>query len=177
MYLLILFGVCSFCGFLIMFINWFFEIKYKNKHKQRIKKINDSECNSFAKHIDLSKEDDLYIKGLDKYTRPFYVGFFISVVFSICLFIIGTLAVSFAVQEKIGIRYANTLYEREVLEIRLENYENNIVGNELLYSDIVKFNNNLRNIKRKANNKWLNTFVNEDIATIDYIDISDYLKG
>lgn len=69
------------------------------------------------------------------------------------------------------IDYQNTLYEKEVLEYRLECLEENNVGNELLYNDIVEFNNNLRNVKKWANNPWVNWFYNQDIATIDYVDL------
>lgn len=68
--------------------------------------------------------------------------------------------------------YQNALYEKEVLEYRIENMESNITGNEMLYNDIVEFNNELRSTKKWANNPWLNWFFNEDIATIDYVEYS-----
>lgn len=67
--------------------------------------------------------------------------------------------------------YQNTLYEKEMLEYRIDNMEDNIVGNEMLYNDIVEFNNGLRNVKKWANNPWTNWFYNQDIATIDYIEL------
>lgn len=72
--------------------------------------------------------------------------------------------------------YEAFLYEKEVLEYRLENYNDNIVGNELLYNDIVEFNQNLRCAKRYHNNLWTNWYVNGKIASVDYIDIKK-IKG
>ena len=79
-----------------------------------------------------------------------------------CVGIIG-------VQANKEIDYQNTLYEKEMIEYRIDNMEDNVVGNEMLYNDIVEFNNRLRNIKKWANNPWTNWFNNQDIASIDYI--------
>ena len=69
------------------------------------------------------------------------------------------------------IDYQNTLYEKEMLEYRIEHMEENITGNEMLYSDIVEFNNELRRVKKWANNSWTNWFNNQKVATIDYIEL------
>jgi hypothetical protein len=69
------------------------------------------------------------------------------------------------------VNYQNKLYEKEMLEYRIDNMENDIVGNEMLYNDIVEFNNELRSIKKWANNPWTNWFYNQDIATIDYVEL------
>jgi hypothetical protein len=69
------------------------------------------------------------------------------------------------------IDYQNALYEREVLEYRLDHREDDFPGNEMLYSDIVKFNNKLRDQKKWANNPWTNWFNNEKIAALDYIEL------
>ena len=71
----------------------------------------------------------------------------------------------------VKINYENTLYEKEVLEYRLDVKSENLTGNELLYSEIVEFNNELRRVKRYANSPWTNWFNNAKIATIDYIEI------
>ena len=68
--------------------------------------------------------------------------------------------------------YQQAVYERQVIEYRLENKDNNIVGNELLYKDIVEFNNNLRQHKRDADSFWIGIFHNDKIATIEYIEIA-----
>lgn len=68
------------------------------------------------------------------------------------------------------IAYQNALYEKEVIEYRIDNMDKNIVGNELLYNDIVEFNNALRRVKQWANNPWTTWFVNGKIADINYID-------
>ena len=65
--------------------------------------------------------------------------------------------------------YRNTMYQKSVLEYRLENQ--NLVGNELLYNDIVEFNNNLRTCKELSKNPFTNWFYNSKVAKIDYINI------
>ena len=67
--------------------------------------------------------------------------------------------------------YQQALYEKQVIEYRLENQDKNLVGNELLFTDIVEFNNNLRNHKRYADSFWIGVFYNDKMATIDYIAI------
>lgn len=71
-----------------------------------------------------------------------------------------------------AVNYQNALYEKEVLEYRIENMDNDITGNEMLYNDIVEFNNELRSAKKWANNPFVNWFWNEDIATIAYVEYS-----
>lgn len=67
------------------------------------------------------------------------------------------------------VAYQNKLAEKQMLEYRI-NKQEDIVGNELLYSQIVEFNNNLRSTKKWANIIWTNWFYNQDIANkIDYI--------
>lgn len=91
---------------------------------------------------------------------------------------VGIFAVLFSclgvINNQVGkdIRYQNALYEKEVLEYRIDSMEENIVGNEMLYNDIVEFNNELRSVKKWANNPWTNWFFNEKIATIDYIELN-----
>ena len=68
------------------------------------------------------------------------------------------------------INYQNKLYEKEMLEYRIEHIEENITGNEMLYNDIVEFNNELRSTKKWADSPWTNWLYNKDIASIDYIE-------
>ena len=77
------------------------------------------------------------------------------------------------VQVNRDISYQNKLYEREMLEYRVNNMEDNVVGNEMLYNDIVEFNNELRSIKKWANSPWTNWFNNQMIASMDYIEINN----
>ena len=87
---------------------------------------------------------------------------------------IGTIIVSISIidtQVNKEVNYQNTLYEKMVLEYRLDNMEDDIVGNEMIYNDIVEFNNELRSVKKWANNPWTNWLYNEKIAIIDYIKI------
>ena len=91
--------------------------------------------------------------------------------------VVGTLLCVIAiciVQPTKRLNYEKMLYKKEVLEYRVEHQEDNIVGNELLYQDIIEFNNQLRNDKRLANNIWTNWFANDLVATIEYV---DYKKG
>ena len=67
--------------------------------------------------------------------------------------------------------YDEMVYEKSVLELRLENKDENLVGNEFLYNDIIDFNNKLKYEKKYANNFWIGIFHNDKIATIEYIKI------
>ena len=93
------------------------------------------------------------------------------------LFLVGitalivSLVIICKVQINRDIDYQNKLYERTTLEYRIENKDAHTTGNELLYRDIVNFNNSLRMTKKWANNPWVSWFWNGDIATIDYIEI------
>lgn len=69
------------------------------------------------------------------------------------------------------IKYQNKLHEREMLEYRIEHIEKNIIGNEMLYNDIVEFNNELRSVKKWSSSIWTNWFYNQDIAAMDYIEL------
>lgn len=96
------------------------------------------------------------------------VSLFIGIIATfVCIMIISI--------EQIGkdVNYQNTLYEKEVLEHRIENTNDNIVGNEMLYNDIVEFNNSLRSTKKWADNPFVNWFWNDDIAQIDYIEFME----
>lgn len=71
----------------------------------------------------------------------------------------------------LNIDYDNKLAERQMLEYRIENYEN-AVGNELIYADVLEFNNDLRTTKRYADSPWTSWYHNWKIADIDYVDIT-----
>ena len=68
------------------------------------------------------------------------------------------------------IDYEKALYTKKTIEYRIEHQEDNIVGNELLYNDIIGFNNALRSTKYWANNPWTSWFNNDKIAQLDYIE-------
>ena len=68
--------------------------------------------------------------------------------------------------------YEKALYEKSVLEYRLEN-EINTVGNEMLYNDIVEFNQGLKETKYYSKSFWFNWYNNDLVADIDYIKIDD----
>ena len=88
-------------------------------------------------------------------------------------FLVTTLTLIALVQIPAETDYQKAVYQKEILEYRLENANENIVGNELLYNDIVEFNNNLISVKKWSKNYWVNWFYNAKIATIDYIKISE----
>ena len=91
------------------------------------------------------------------------IGIFASVF--TCGFVIGNAATY-------DLNYQNALHEKEMLEYRIEHMEENITGNEMLYNDIVEFNNGLRNVKKWANNPWTNWFNNQGVASIDFIELN-----
>lgn len=68
------------------------------------------------------------------------------------------------------VNYQNKLEEKSMLEYRIQKGEE-IAGNELLYSQVVDFNNDLRSTKILSKNPWVNCFNNWKIAEIDYIEI------
>ena len=97
----------------------------------------------------------------------------LSVVFG-AIGVAGLLPCLFAIlnaQIPANINYEKMLYEREMLVYRLENKEENLIGNEHIYTQVIEFNNELRNTKYYSNNIWTNWFYNQKIATIDYIEM------
>ena len=82
--------------------------------------------------------------------------------------VVGGLCLPVQVNKEVN--YQQALHEREILVYRLEHREENIVGNEMLYSEIVEFNNDLRFTKKWASSPWVGCFHNDLIADIDYIE-------
>lgn len=85
-----------------------------------------------------------------------------------CCVVVGGIALNYA---NYDVNYQDAIHEKQVLEYRLKNKDENTIGNELLYNDIVEFNNELRHTKKWANNPWTSWFHNANIASIDYIEI------
>lgn len=81
--------------------------------------------------------------------------------------VVGSLAIATKVAKEVN--YQDAVHEREALVYRLEHREENIVGNEMLYTEIVEFNNDLRREKKWANNPWVGCLYNDLIADLDYI--------
>lgn len=69
-----------------------------------------------------------------------------------------------------NINFEKAAYEKEMLEYRLENQEENLVDGELLYNDILEFNNKLKSHKKYSKNLFTNWYYNDKIAEMDYID-------
>lgn len=97
------------------------------------------------------------------------LGIIVTIISSVCLS--PCIVLILAVQVPRQKNYEQALYEKQIIEYRIEKEDENIVGNELLYNDIVEFNNELRINKNYSNNIWLNWFYNDKIATIEYIEI------
>lgn len=77
-----------------------------------------------------------------------------------------------ATQIDIDMEYENVAEKREALVMAVELAEegNVTLTNVNIYTDIAKFNAELRKVKRWANNPWVNVFYNHRIANeIDYI--------
>lgn len=99
------------------------------------------------------------------------IGFSCAFIGVLVLMVCSVLAIiTAATKDKV---YQDMLYQRKVLEYRLSHEEENTIGNELLYSDIVEFNNELRSDKTYSDNIWINWFFNDKVATIDYIEIQE----
>lgn len=110
----------------------------------------------FSKKYDYGEDDALGFTILT---------FLLSIPLCICI----TIALSVQVYKDRD--YEEMVYEKSVLELRLNNKDDNLVGNEFLYADIIDFNNKLRYERRYADNFWIGIFHNDKIATIEYIEI------
>lgn len=98
-------------------------------------------------------------------------GLFLLVFGIAILFSCGAMILDMNVDKDID--YQNKLDERELIEYRIEDKGRNFVSDGKLYNDIVEFNNSLRKVKEGANSPWTNWFYNDDIATIDYIEVEE----
>lgn len=112
--------------------------------------------------------NNYYYRGLDVLN---IIGSFSAFIGGLVLSVCSVLAIiTAATKDKV---YQDMLYQRKVLEYRLSHEEENTIGNELLYSDIVEFNNELRSDKTYSDNILINWFFNDKVATIDYIEIQE----
>ena len=71
------------------------------------------------------------------------------------------------------IEYQKMLNEREAIEYRLEQIDNdeNLLVNGGVYDDIVEYNNKLVEYKKWSNNFWIGWFWSDAPATLDYIEL------
>lgn len=99
-----------------------------------------------------------------------FIGAILIILGAVCSFFTGVFIIDNVTSYELD--YQNALHEKEMLEYRIDHIENNITGNEMIYNDIVEFNNELRAVKKWANNPWTNWFNNKDIASLDYIEIN-----
>ncbi len=114
------------------------------------------------------KIDEIYWERL-KTDALEIIGILTAVIFGLGLLVCSTVVMIVQIPKEN--QYQRMLYEKQVLEYRLEQKEENIIGNEMLYSEIVKFNNTLRTVKRYSDSLWVGIFYNDKIATIEYIEI------
>ena len=98
-------------------------------------------------------------------------GLYLSAFSIVVLLSCGTMILDMNIDKDID--YQNKLDERELIEYRIEDKGRNFVSDGKLYNDIVEFNNSLRKVKEGANSPWTNWFYNDDIATIDYIEVEE----
>lgn len=68
------------------------------------------------------------------------------------------------------IEYQNTLRQYEVIEYHLKENKNDT---NLLISDIVEYNNKIREYKKWKHNFWLNWFYPADIDELEYIELKN----
>ena len=97
-----------------------------------------------------------------------FLGLILTIFSGILIIVTGI----FAIRVKVTAdnEYDKFNYQKIVLEQRLKVSDK--VGNELLYKDIVEWNNELRDCKAWRNNFFVNVFYNEKIAKMDYIEIN-----
>lgn len=76
--------------------------------------------------------------------------------------------------------YQKMLLRKEVIEFRIEHEDNVVIpyenGSDNLYDAISKFNNEILDTRTYKDNWFIGVFYNYKIATIDYIDLGDYLN-
>ena len=98
----------------------------------------------------------------------YIIAFLTTVIGSVALVVCSLFAIITVCTK--NIKFEKAAYEKEMLEYRLENQEENLVGGELLYNDILEFNNELKVHKKYSKNLFTNWYCNDKIAEMDYID-------
>jgi len=136
---------------------------YDNYHKLRWE-LNYKEDNPELK-IARKKLDKLNWTTRNNCTEPFGISFFISLMLPFFAFLILLCMRSPYTDNK---EYLKIKHEKDVLEYRLESDVE--IGNELLYNDIVDFNNKLTDYKLGRENIWVSWYFNPKISDISYID-------
>ena len=99
-----------------------------------------------------------FLEGVQ--VAAYVIGGVVTIV-SICVILLNIVFLQY--------EYESKLHEREMLEYRIEHLSEDTVGNEMLYNDIVEFNNSLRWAKHTANSPWISWFSNHKVAGLDYV--------
>ena len=84
---------------------------------------------------------------------------------------IAALVLIICVQGTENSSYMDMVYQKQMLEYRLDHIDEDIVGNEMIYKDITFFNNELMKEKIWSSNKWTNWFWSDKCASIEYIEV------
>lgn len=100
-----------------------------------------------------------------------FIGMMLVIIMTLTLSISSIAVIGTQINKEVT--YQNKIYEKEMLEYRIYNMEEDVVGNEMLYNDIVEFNNELRKVKKWANNPFTNWFYVKEVATIDYVKLDE----
>lgn len=108
-------------------------------------------------------------KNIDSVFDPVGYGLIVSGAAISLVFVVSIITI----QTTKEINYQSALYEKEVIEYRLESKDKNDISNEFLYKDIIEYNNKLRKAKKMSENLWTNWFVNDKLAEIDYIEYKE----
>lgn len=112
----------------------------------------------------------LFIYGIKELMATDSIEGFITLLVAVCI-AIGSIGPIIDVWINHDVDYQNKLHEREVLEYRIDHISDNLTSSELIYNDIVEFNNELRKTKKWAASPWTNWFYNQDIASLDYVEL------
>lgn len=64
-----------------------------------------------------------------------------------------------------------------LLEYRLENMEDDVIGAESLFKDVIAFNMPINNARKYSKSLLLNWFINKRLAEIEPINMESYLES
>lgn len=127
-----------------------------------------SKCYHLSLKALTNKNKKLHFKLNKFYHSDLLIIKLILLITSFVLIVLSCLIIG--IQTNSQIEFEQSLYEKKTLEYRLEHINDNKVGNEMLYSEIIDFNNNLRYNKYWVNNYWTNWFNNSKVAKLGYIE-------
>lgn len=95
----------------------------------------------------------------------------------VIVFLISLIISIIQICDNVGIKSKKMIYQREVLEYRIEHLGSRAVEESALYTEITDYNARIVQERVIANNPWLNLFAQKSIAELDTIDIYGILEG